>query len=88
MITNQSGEYMVNLYNTLWWKKYVQLVEFIYDNNRFPKSCKGSKIEASLYTWVSRQRINYEFGLISQEKAAHLNNIPDWNWKKVRDRKI
>ena len=65
----------------VWEEKRLNLINYIKDNNNYPKTTSKNNYEKSLGLWVKNQRSNYVKNKLSIKRIQLLNTINDWLWK-------
>lgn len=64
---------------------YQQLKSFIEKNRRLPLKSTKDPCEKTLTSWCTHRRKEYKAGKLSQERIAHLEQLPLWSWDPFED---
>ena len=59
---------------------YIELSEWVNQNNKIPSENSKNVIESRLGRWCSRQRANKRNNKLEKENINKLNKIKKWYW--------
>lgn len=63
-----------------WNETYIELKEFVKENNRLPSLGSSDIVEKKLAKFCSNQKSDKRHGTLSIDQINKLNEIPAWDW--------